>query len=118
MAFAEETKEPNYSFCKNSCGELSRYGATVPESLPLVIQFGHFQHCQRLAQIVQMVQQAQSSKPPIGRLVDVISSYFVLSVMIIAVITFLVWFHTRMGVTWAHENIRLGAHVASTRAWA
>jgi len=46
-----------------------------------------------LAQIVEMVQRAQSSKPPIGRLVDVISSYFVPAVMIIAVVTFLVWFN-------------------------
>ncbi|HKH21930.1 MAG TPA: heavy metal translocating P-type ATPase [Gammaproteobacteria bacterium] len=46
-----------------------------------------------LARIVEMVQQAQSSKPPIGRLVDVISSYFVPSVMIVAVLTFLAWFN-------------------------
>jgi Cu+-exporting ATPase len=46
-----------------------------------------------LAQIVLMVERAQSSKPPIGRLVDVISSYFVPSVMIIAILTFLVWFN-------------------------
>ncbi len=46
-----------------------------------------------LAQIVELVQQAQSSKPPIGRLVDVISSYFVPTVMIIAVLTFLAWFN-------------------------
>ncbi|MDQ3806125.1 MAG: copper-translocating P-type ATPase, partial [Acidobacteriota bacterium] len=46
-----------------------------------------------LAQIVEMVQRAQSSKPPIGRLVDKVSSYFVPSVMILAVLTFLAWFN-------------------------
>jgi P-type Cu+ transporter len=46
-----------------------------------------------LSQIVEMVQQAQNSKPPIGRLVDTVSSYFVPSVMVIAVLTFLVWFN-------------------------
>lgn len=46
-----------------------------------------------LAQIVQMVERAQNSKPPIGRLVDTIASYFVPSVMIIAVLTFLAWFN-------------------------
>ncbi|HEX6625849.1 MAG TPA: heavy metal translocating P-type ATPase [Pyrinomonadaceae bacterium] len=46
-----------------------------------------------LAQIVEMVQRAQSSKPPIGRLVDKISSYFVPSVMIVAILTFLAWFN-------------------------
>ena len=43
-----------------------------------------------LARIVEMVQQAQNSKPPIGRLVDLISSYFVPTVMIIGILTFLV----------------------------
>jgi len=46
-----------------------------------------------LARIVEMVQQAQNSKPPIGRLVDVISSYFVPTVMILAILTFLAWFN-------------------------
>jgi Cu+-exporting ATPase len=46
-----------------------------------------------LARIVEMVQQAQSSKPPIGRLVDVISSYFVPTVIILAILTFLAWFN-------------------------
>ena len=46
-----------------------------------------------LARIVEMVQQAQNSKPPIGRLVDVISSYFVPTVMILGILTFLAWFN-------------------------
>ncbi|GAA5512347.1 copper-transporting P-type ATPase [Deinococcus carri] len=46
-----------------------------------------------LAQIVRLVQQAQGSKAPIARLADVISSYFVPTVMIIAVLTFLAWFN-------------------------
>lgn len=44
-----------------------------------------------LSQIINMVKRAQNSKPPIGRLADVISSYFVPAVMIIAVITALAW---------------------------
>lgn len=44
-----------------------------------------------LAQIVEMVKRAQNSKPPIGRLADVISAYFVPVVMIIAVVSALVW---------------------------
>lgn len=44
-----------------------------------------------LAQIINMVRRAQNSKPPIGRLADVISAYFVPVVMIIAVISALVW---------------------------
>lgn len=45
-----------------------------------------------LAQIIKMVQEAQGSKPPIARLADVIASYFVPAVIIIAVITFGIWY--------------------------
>ena len=44
-----------------------------------------------LARIIQMVKQAQNSKPPIGRLADIISGIFVPVVMIIAVIGALAW---------------------------
>ena len=44
-----------------------------------------------LAQIIAMVRRAQNSKPPIGRLADVISAYFVPVVMIIAILSALAW---------------------------
>lgn len=44
-----------------------------------------------LAQIIDMVKHAQNSKPPIGRLADVISAYFVPVIMIIAVVSALIW---------------------------
>ena len=44
-----------------------------------------------LAQIINMVKRAQNSKPPIGRLADVISAYFVPVVMITAIVSALVW---------------------------
>jgi Cu+-exporting ATPase len=45
-----------------------------------------------LARIVAIVWEAQGSKPPIGRLADVIASYFVPAVMAAALLTFLAWF--------------------------
>ena len=46
-----------------------------------------------LAQIVAMVQQAQSSKPRIGRVVDRVAAVFVPAILVIAAITFLIWFY-------------------------
>lgn len=47
----------------------------------------------RLGQITEQVASAQNSRPPIGDLADKVSSVFVPSVMIIAVLTALVWFN-------------------------
>ncbi len=45
-----------------------------------------------LSRIVQMVRDAQGTKPPIQRVVDVVASYFVPSVMIVSVVSFAVWY--------------------------
>ena len=45
-----------------------------------------------LAQIIRMVEAAQASKAPIQRLADLVSSWFVPAVMIVATWTFVVWF--------------------------
>lgn len=45
-----------------------------------------------LAQIIVMVEQAQSSKAPIQKIVDKVSGYFVPSVIIIAILSFVIWY--------------------------
>ena len=57
----------------------------------MVIHATHVGKDTALARIVRMVQEAQGSKPPIGRLADVIASYFVPSVMGVAAVTFAAW---------------------------
>ncbi len=44
-----------------------------------------------LAQIVRMVGEAQRSRAPIQRVVDVVASYFVPGVVLVAISTFIVW---------------------------
>ena len=45
-----------------------------------------------LAQIIKLVQEAQGSKAPIQRLADLVSSYFVPAVIMLAILTFVVWY--------------------------
>jgi Cu+-exporting ATPase len=66
-------------------------GGTMNVNGRLVIHATHVGKDTALARIVRMVQEAQGSKPPIGRLADVIASYFVPSVMGVAAVTFAVW---------------------------
>ena len=47
----------------------------------------------KLGRITEQVASAQNSRPPIGELADKVSSIFVPTVMIIAVVTALVWFN-------------------------
>ena len=54
-----------------------------------------------LSRIVGMVQQAQSSKAPIGRVVDQVSGVFTPVVMILAVLAFLAWFNSGMDISYA-----------------
>ena len=45
-----------------------------------------------LAQIIRLVEEAQGSKAPIQRIADLISSYFVPIVIMLAIATFVVWY--------------------------
>ena len=62
-----------------------------------------------LANIIRMVSEAQSSRAPIQRLADLISGYFVPAVLILAVLTFVVWFDfspsTSSGFSHAFTNM-------------
>lgn len=66
-------------------------GGTLNKSGSLLFRATRVGKDTALARIISMVKQAQNSKPPIGRLADVISAYFVPAVMIIAVVSALVW---------------------------
>jgi len=46
-----------------------------------------------LSQIIKLVENAQASKAPIQRLADIISSYFVPIVIMLAILTFVIWYN-------------------------
>jgi Cu+-exporting ATPase len=46
-----------------------------------------------LARIIHMVSEAQSSRAPIQKLVDKVTSYFVPAIVLVAIITFFVWWN-------------------------
>ena len=66
-------------------------GGTINKTGSIVFKATRVGKDTALAQIIGMVKRAQNSKPPIGRLADVISAYFVPVVMIIAVVSALTW---------------------------
>lgn len=55
-----------------------------------------------LARIVSLVAQAQRTKAPMQRLADKVARYFVLAVVLIAVLTFLVWGFWGPQPSWPH----------------
>ncbi len=66
-------------------------GATMNGSGALIIESQKVGAQTMLAQIVQMVALAQRSRAPMQRMADSVASYFVVTVVAIAVVTFFVW---------------------------
>jgi len=69
-----------------SAGTLNTHGSIVYEATRVGSETA-------LAQIIRLVKKAQGSKPAIGRLADKISSVFVPTVMLIALVAALVWYN-------------------------
>ena len=67
-------------------------GATLNRSGALVIRATRIGSETALARIIERVRQAQGSKPPIQRLADRVASVFVPVVLVLAALTFAVWF--------------------------
>ncbi|HUX79208.1 MAG TPA: heavy metal translocating P-type ATPase [Alphaproteobacteria bacterium] len=67
-------------------------GATVNRSGSIKVRTSKTGKDTMLSGIIKMVEDAQGVKPPIQRLADTISNYFVPTVVAISVITFLIWY--------------------------
>lgn len=66
-------------------------GATINGTGSLVMEAQRVGSDTLLSQIVHMVAEAQRSRAPIQKMVDVVSGYFVPTVVIVAIITFTTW---------------------------
>ncbi|MBX3022766.1 MAG: heavy metal translocating P-type ATPase [Bdellovibrionales bacterium] len=66
-------------------------GATVNGQGSFIMEATRVGSDTLLSQIVKMVSQAQRSRAPIQKLADIVSSYFVPAVVVIAIITAFVW---------------------------
>lgn len=67
-------------------------GSTINKSGSFILKASRLGNESMLSRIVEMVKSAQSSKAPIARLADVVSSYFVPIVLMISVATFVAWY--------------------------
>ena len=66
-------------------------GGTINGAGALVMRAERVGSDTLLARIVRMVSEAQRSRAPIQRLADVVASYFVPAVVLVAIVTFTVW---------------------------
>jgi Cu+-exporting ATPase len=66
-------------------------GATINTSGSLVMRSERVGSATVLAQIVQMVAQAQRSKAPMQRMADAVAGYFVVGVVVVALLTLVAW---------------------------
>jgi len=68
------------------------YGATLNQQGALTVEVEKESGDTVLSQIVRLVKEAQQKKAPIQKLVDRVSAVFVQVVILIAVLTFVIWF--------------------------
>ena len=80
-------------------------GGTINVSGSLLFQAKRIGRDTVLARIVEMVRRAQASKPAIGRLADRVAAVFVPSIMIVAIVTFLLWYHLGPPPAWSYAIV-------------
>ncbi len=66
-------------------------GATINTSGSLIMRSEKIGSDTVLSQIIQMVAQAQRSRAPMQRMADVVAGYFVVTVVVISILTLFVW---------------------------
>jgi len=83
-------------------------GGTINKNGSIVFQATQVGENTTLAKIVNLVKKAQNSKPPIGRLVDRVSNYFVPGIILCSIASALLWFFS------GHEQSSVYAFICAT----
>ncbi|PIS41378.1 MAG: copper-translocating P-type ATPase [Candidatus Kerfeldbacteria bacterium CG08_land_8_20_14_0_20_42_7] len=68
------------------------FAATINSFGSFEMRATHVGQATKISHIIRMVREAQGSRPPIQKLVDSISSYFVPIVIGLSIVTFFIWF--------------------------
>jgi Cu+-exporting ATPase len=76
----------------NKASGMKLIGATINGNGTLVMQAEKIGADTLLSQIIDMVAQAQRSRAPIQKLADLVSFYFVPTVVLVAILTFIAWY--------------------------
>ncbi len=69
------------------------YGATINQNGSLTVRATRVGSETALAKVIRLVEEAQGSKAPIQRIADRVAAVFVPVVLVIALITFFIWFY-------------------------
>jgi Cu+-exporting ATPase len=80
-------------------------GATLNTSGALVMRSEHVGSATVLSQIVQMVALAQRSRAPMQRMADQVAGYFVVGVVVAALLTFFAWGYLGPEPSWVYALI-------------
>lgn len=84
-------------------------GATINKTGSFVFRAEKVGAETMLSRIIKMVEDAQGSKAPIQRLADLISSYFVPCVIILAILTFVFWYVVGSEPSFIHAMLNMVA---------
>ncbi len=67
------------------------YGGTVNTTGAFRFHASRVGRDTALARIIEMVKRAQGSKAPVSRMADIVSGWFTVAVLVVAIVTFVVW---------------------------
>lgn len=83
------------------------YGATINKTGSFLFKADKVGSETLLAQIIKLVEEAQGSRAPIQRLADIISSYFVPVVIMLAILTFIIWYDFGPAASFSYAFVNL-----------